>query len=148
MNLEDVRTILIPFLTEHAYTLYDLAYVTENGEKILRVLLNKKGGITLDDLTLVNEFLSNELDKYDQNDEAYMLEVSSMGAEALLRNREEIKEHIGEYVNIVTNEAKYEGVLLAFEDDVLSVKVNLKGRFKIFSVPYQKISKIRLAIKF
>ena len=42
----------------------------------------------------------------------------------------------------------YEGSLESFENGVLVVRVNLKGRFKNFEIPYENVRKIRNAVKF
>jgi len=42
-------------------------------------MLGEEGGISLDDLTEVNRFLSREMDNWDTGTDAYMLEVSSSG---------------------------------------------------------------------
>ena len=97
---------------------------------------------------MINNYLSDELDKLDIPYEEYMLEVSSPGAEMTLRNPEEVMEHVGEYININTGDKVYEGVMVSFVDNVVVIRVNLKGRFKNFEIPYDTIKKIRLAVKF
>ena len=148
MDLQRVKEILVPFLEENDFKLYDISFVYEAGMHILRILVNKKGGINIDELALINNFISDELDKIDDSNDEYMLEVSSPGAEMPLRNKEEVLEHVGSYVNVNTGDKVFEGTLLSFEEDVLVVRVNLKGRFKNFSIPYENVKKIRLAVKF
>lgn len=148
MNLEKVKEVLVPYLEENNFKLYDLEYVRESGMNILRVLVSKKDGINIDELAEINNYLSEELDKYPEFDFEYMLEVSSPGAEMPLRNREEVEDSVGKYVNINTGDKVYEGQLLSYQNDTLVVRVNLKGRFKNFEIPYENIKKIRLAVKF
>ena len=148
MNTEKVKEILVPYLENNGFKLYDVEYVRESGMNILRVLVSKKDGINIDELAEINNYLSDELDKYPEFDFEYMLEVSSPGAEMPLRNREEVLENVGKYVNVNTGDKVYEGQLLSFENDTLVVRVNLKGRFKNFPIPYESIKKIRLAVKF
>jgi ribosome maturation factor RimP len=148
LDLEKVREVLVPYLEQNNFKLYDLSFVYESGMHILRVLVSKKEGITIDELADINHYLSDELDKIDDSDLEYMLEVSSPGAEMPLRNQEEILDNVGKYVNINTGDKVFEGQLLSFENDVVVVRVNLKGRFKNFEIPYENIKKIRLAVKF
>jgi ribosome maturation factor RimP len=148
VNLEKVKEVLVPYLEENNFKLYDLEYVRESGMNILRVLVSKKDGINIDELAEINNYLSDELDKYPEFDFEYMLEVSSPGAEMPLRNREEVEDSVGKYVNINTGDKVYEGQLLSYLNDTLVVRVNLKGRFKNFEIPYENIKKIRLAVKF
>ena len=148
MNTKNIEDILIPYLEQNDFKLYEVTFVKEAGMNILRVLVNKKGGINIDELAEINNYLSDELDKLDIPYDEYMLEVSSPGAEAPLRNREEVLENVGQYININTGDKVYEGIMLSFENDIVVIRVNLKGRFKNFEVPYDSIKKIRLAVKF
>ena len=148
MDVRKVEEILLPYLTENNFKLYEVSFVREAGIKILRVLVNKTGGINIDELATINNYLSTALDEYDQDEDEYMLEVSSPGAEMELRNKEEVLEHVGDYIHINTGDKVYEGSFVSFVDDVVVVRVNLKGRFKNFEIPYESIKKIRLAVKF
>lgn len=148
MNLKLVEEILVPYLDECGFKLYEVSFVKEAGMHILRVLINKKGGINIDELAAVNNYLSDELDKMEVEYDEYMLEVSSPGAEMELRSLEEVAEHVGEYIHINTGDKVYEGSFVSFDNNIVVIRVNLKGRFKNFEVPYDSIKKIRLAVKF
>ena len=148
MNIKNIEDILLPYLEQNGFKLYEVDFVKEAGMNILRVLVNKKGGINIDELAEINNYLSDELDKLDIPYDEYMLEVSSPGAEMPLRNRDEVLENVGQYININTGDKVYEGTMLSFENDVVVIRVNLKGRFKNFEIPYDNIKKIRLAVKF
>ena len=148
MNTKNIEDILLPYLEQSGFKLYEVSFVKEAGMNILRVLVNKKGGINIDELAEINNYLSDELDKLDIPYDEYMLEVSSPGAEMPLRNRDEVLENVGQYININTGDKVYEGTMLSFENDIVVIRVNLKGRFKNFEVPYDSIKKIRLAVKF
>lgn len=148
MNVKNIEDILVPYLEANGFKLYEIGFVREAGMNILRVLVNKKGGINIDELADINNYLSDELDKLEIPYDEYMLEVSSPGAEMPLRSPEEVMEHIGEYININTGDTVYEGTMISFDNNVVVIRVNLKGRFKNFEVPYENIKKIRLAVKF
>ena len=148
MNTKMIEEILVPYLTENGFKLYEVSFVKEAGMNILRVLVNKSGGINIDELAEINNYLSDELDKVEIPYDEYMLEVSSPGAEMELRNREEVLESVGKYIHINTGDKVYEGTLVSFENDIVVIRVNLKGRFKNFEINYEAIKKIRLAVKF
>lgn len=147
MDLEKVREILKPYVEENELKLYDVKFTTEYGYKVLQVFLDKKGGIDTDTLALANEYLSEKLDSIDSDMGEYMLEVSSPGAEHPLRNEEEILEAIGEYIYIRTNTDIFEGYLNSFENNVLNIRINIKGRIKNVDVNYDDIKEIRLSVK-
>nr|MCR5231582.1 ribosome maturation factor RimP [Acholeplasmatales bacterium] len=119
----------------------------EFGYLILRVLLDKKGGIDLETLSLANEYLSERLDAYDMDMPEYMLEVSSPGAEKELRNQEEIVDSIGQYVHVEVENMVYEGILEDANSDNITLRINVKGRFKKQIIMINEVKLIRLAVK-
>ena len=147
MDINVCKEILEPFIKEHDLIFYDVSLVKEFGYLILRVLLDKKGGIDLETLSLANEYLSERIDKYDQDMPEYMLEVSSPGAEKELRNEDEINETIGQYVHVETNNMVYEGTLEESSLENIVLRINIKGRFKNQAILKNDIKLIRLAVK-
>lgn len=147
-DTSDVEKMIEPVLMKYNLYLYEVLWVKEYGYRMLRVSIDKKdGGIDSDTLAIVNEYLSKKLDEYDGDMPEYMLEVCSPGAERTLRNKEEIKESVGQYVNVKTINETFEGTLLSYEDDTLVVEINIKGRMKKVSIKETDIKKIRLAVK-
>ena len=143
MELKALRTLIETHVRKLEYELYDLEFVKERRSNILRVLIDKKTGIDIDDCVKVSEVISALLDETDPIQEDYSLEVSSPGAERKLRNREEIMNAIGRYVHIQSYDQTYEGELMSFEDDTVSIKI----RNKIQDINYLDITLIRMAIK-
>lgn len=147
MDLNIVKDIMLEYCEKNNLIYYDSKETKEYGYYVLQVMLDKKGGIDVDTLALANDYLSNKLDSINFSDSEYMLEVSSPGAEKELRNFDEVKENIGEYVHIKTKDMIYEGYLTEIVDDTLNVKINIKGRIKTVSIKYEDVKKIRLAVK-
>lgn len=147
MDLKIIDTILDSYLKERNLSLFDVELVKEFGYLILRVSIDKKGGIDVNELAEVNEYLSERLDKYDTDMPEYMLEVCSPGAEKPLRNLGEIEENIGSYIHIEVENMIYEGVLIALENENITIRINAKGRFKNVVLKYEDIKLIRLAVK-
>lgn len=147
MDLNIVKDIMLEYCEKNNLIYYDSKETKEYGYYVLQVMLDKKGGIDVDTLALANDYLSNKLDSINFSDSEYMLEVSSPGAEKELRNFDEVKENIGEYVHIKTKDMIYEGYLTEMVDDTLNVKINIKGRIKTVSIKYEDVKKIRLAVK-
>ena len=149
MDLNVIKEILDPFLKENNLLFYDSVLEKEDGNLFLRVYLDKKGGITIDELALANDYLSERIDKYDSDLPEYFLEVSSPGAEKVLRNLNEVKENIDAYIHVELPNMIYEGVLLEVLDDgTITMKINAKGRFKKVTFNYEEVNLIRLAVKF
>jgi ribosome maturation factor RimP len=147
MDLQITKTILEPFLKEHDLIFYDVELVKEFGYLILRVTLDKKGGIDVDTLGLANEYLSERIDKYDSDMPEYLLEVSSPVAEKVLSNDEEILESIGMYTHVEVENMIYEGELVEADPMSITLRINIKGRFKKMNIKKEEIKLIRLAVK-
>jgi len=126
------------------YHLYEIQYVNERRNNILRVTIDKNTGIDIDDCVKVSGAISAMLDETNPISDDYSLEVTSPGAERLLRDRVEIRQAVGRYVHVDTYEQKFEGDLIGFENDSLTLKV----RNKLVEIKYIDITLIRLAIKF
>lgn len=147
MDLKIIEQIFEPYLKENGLYLYDVEFVKEFGYNILRISIDKDGGIDIDDLSKANEYISVVIEKYDADLGEYMLEVSSPGAEKKLRNIDEVIDSIGLYVHIEIPNNIYEGYLESVVEDTVCVKINAKGRFKRVNIKYDEISLIRLAVK-
>lgn len=143
MDLKELKSMIEAKIKNLDYDLYDIEFVKERRNNILRVYIDNKNGIDIDDCVKASEVISLLLDETDPIQEDYSLEVSSPGAERKLRNREEVKKSIGRYVHIQTYEQSFEGELIGFEGDILSIKL----RNKIQDINYLDITLIRLAIK-
>ena len=145
---ERVEELIKDKIENIGYDLYDVEYAKEGPNYYLRIFIDSEKGIDLNDCEKVSNEINEKLDEADYIKEQYFLEVSSPGAEMELRNHEEVMEAVGKYININTGDKVYEGTMISFENDIVVIRVNLKGRFKNFEVPYESIKKIRLAVKF
>ena len=149
MNLDVVKDILNPFIEEHNLKFISSELVKEDGNLILRVIIDSpNGSIDIDTLASVNEYLSDRIDEYDKDLPEYFLEVSSPGAERELKSKEDIINSIDKYVHIEIENMIYEGYLIEVNDQDLVIRINMKGRFKNIKVDLSTIKLIRLAVKF
>jgi ribosome maturation factor RimP len=153
--VETVKQVVEPILEEHSFYLFDVEFVKENKSWYLRVYIDKKGGITIDDCVLVSDELSEKLDAMDPDPipQAYFLEVSSPGAERPLRNDEELQQAVGEYVHVslyqnLNGQKTFEGTLQSVDDESLTLQNDQWGKQDTLEIPRQLIAKSRLAIQF
>ena len=131
------------------YELVDVEYVKESGSYYLRVYIDKKAGITLDDCQSMSELLGEKLDKEDPIENAYYLEVSSPGLDRPLKNDRDLKRNLGKDIEIslykpLENKKKFEGNLKFFTEDKIVIKINDDE----MEIPRDAISVIKLALKF
>ena len=136
-----VEAYLLPLMEENNFELVDVEYVKEAGTCYLRAYIDKEGGITIDDLTLVNHELSDEMDKDDFIEESYILEVSSPGLLRPFKKPKDFMRNIGEDVEMklfspVTWEEKgkkysakeFVGVLKEYREDTETIVLSMDDR--------------------
>ena len=100
-NIEEkVENLLKQKIENLGYELYDVLYLKEGKDYTLRIVIDKKEGISLDDCEKVNNEINDILDEVDYIKDSYYLEVSSPGIERVLRKDWQLKKYIGETVRI------------------------------------------------
>lgn len=123
--------------------------VREQTGRILRVLLDKPGGITLDDCQYVAERLSRALDEEPPVEGPYSLEVSSPGIERPLVKRRDFERFAGSEVSVRVREAidgrrRFHGRLVGLEGDEVVLETDV-GRVVM---PLEAVTKAHLVVDF
>ena len=126
------------------YELYDVTYSKK--DKILQVLIDKN--MDLKEIESLSKKVSKIMDLYDEDMDEYILDVSSVGIERPIRDREELKEAVGSYIYVKTREDKIYGTLVSFDEDVLTLNVKDKNVTKELSLNYDDIKNVRYAVEF
>jgi len=107
----------------------DVIYRREPTGWVLRVLIDKEGGITVDDCSTLSRELGDMLDVKDISTHAYKLEVSSPGLNRPLRKEHDFKRFLGETVKITTSSdidgrKNFKGKLLEYRDGLIVLDVD------------------------
>jgi len=116
--MDDLTGALSPVLADLGLDLVDV----EVTGRVVRVLVDRDGGVDLDALASANKAVSAELDRLDPMPGRYTLEVSSPGVERRLRTPAHFARTIGETVTVRTHPGttevrRLQGVLAAADDD-------------------------------
>jgi ribosome maturation factor RimP len=119
---DQVREIVLPLLSTHEVELYDLDV---NGP-LVRVIVDREGGVDLAALAAVTRAVSRALDEADPIVHRYTLEVTSPGVERPLRTPEQFQRAVGEVVKIKTfpdvdGDRRVQGVLEAADERGITV---------------------------
>ena len=123
---EKVQALLKPIIEEKGYELYDVIYEKEAKDYYLRIFIDKKDGISIDDCEIVSNSISDILDEKDLIKEQYFLEVSSAGVERVLRSDEHLKKYLGQEVEVklfttVEKSKEHIGVLKDFDEKEITI---------------------------
>lgn len=149
--IDTTEKLVEPILQEKALELVDIEYVKEGPHWFLRVYIDKEGGVDITECGEVSEELSKKLDKEDPIKDPYYLEVASPGIERPLKTRKDFQNHLNHNVFIslyapMEGAKEFEGILKAFEDDIITIEYKVKTRTKSIQIPFNKVAKARLAV--
>lgn len=130
-----VWEIAAPVVVAEGLELVDVEYRRENRGTVLRLFLDREGGIGIDELTRASRQLSDVLDVHDVVPGEYVLECSSPGINRRLRLPEHFRRYVGERVRVKTTERpdgrrQIVGRLEAADDAGIEV-VDAQGSFRI-----------------
>ncbi len=133
---------------------YEIASVNYGGgkEKTLSIVLDRVSPISMEDIVAMSNLISDLLDQADPIESAYLLDVSSLGAEKPIA-LEKLPLYLGSYVNLhlstpYKGENILEGTLLRLEEGNLVLEMKDKARKIEASFPLDDVDKARLAIEF
>lgn len=147
---ERVELLLSPLISELGYRIWDVEYVKEGADWILRITIDSDDIITVDDCEKVSRAVNPVIDEADPIEGFYYLEVSSPGVERVLRRPEHFAACIGEAVEIrlfAPDEEKrksYTGILTEYKDG--EITIDSDGVIKV--IAQNKISKIQTVFDF
>lgn len=143
---KSLESLLEPVAEQHGFEL--VAVEQSGGRKtpVIRVMLDREGGIDLDAVCEANAWVSDAIDEADPISGPYLLEVSSPGVDRPLRKREDFVRFAGETATIKTKptgrpgRSAWTGTLVGLEDD--DVVLDVDG--DRVAVPFESVQKARL----
>ena len=97
---EKIRKMLEGPVAETGVIIDSITLEKEDNNLYLRIVIDKKDGIDLNDCEKVNNEIKDMIDEADYIKEQYFLEISSPGIERLLRKDWQLKKYIGEEVEV------------------------------------------------
>ena len=135
-----------PVAAECGCEVWDVEYVREAGQWFLRVYIDKPGGVSIDDCEAVSRALDPILDEEDPIPTSYVFEVSSAGAERVLKRPGDFERFTGEMVEVrhyqpVGGAKSHAGTLVSRTDDgTVTIAVNGEN----ISFPSAQVAQVRL----
>ena len=145
-----VWQIAEPIASELGVSLWDIRFLKEGADWFLRIILDKEGGVGIDDCEAFSRAIDKPLDELDPIEDAYTLDISSLGAEKPLAV-DKLPLYVGQYVSLhlshpYKGENILEGTLMEVTADTVTLKVKEKAKRALIHFPYADVDKARLAI--
>jgi ribosome maturation factor RimP len=140
-----VRELAEPVCVVEGMELVHLEYQRETGGRILRLYIDKPGGVTLDDCTQISSQLGDILDLKLETEVPYTLEISSPGLDRPISKLSDFEKFKGEMAKIkiarpINGRKNLKGIL----SGLVGSDIQLKTETDMVVIPYQDIIKARL----
>jgi len=134
----DIEGLIGPILERNLMELVDVVYRQEAGRWVLRVFIDKPGGVNLDDCAFISHQIEDLIEVEDVIPQRYFLEVSSPGLDRVLKKEADFHRFCGEKARIKTRAAlngrrNFKGRILRCEQGILELEGSEGERF-VFSL--------------
>jgi ribosome maturation factor RimP len=147
--LGKIKETVEPILESEGLELIDLEYRKEGLGWVLRIFMDKPGGVTLDDCAEMSRQLGDLIEVEELIPHAYTLEVSSPGLDRPLKTEKDFLRSVGKLIQLSTNlsvegRTFFRGILLEYQ---ASANLRLADSKKIWEIPASSVVKARLVFE-
>lgn len=147
--IERVHVLTLPVAESLGMELVDVVFRREGRGWVLRIYLDKAGGITLDNCQEASEQLSDLLDIENLIEHPYTLEVSSPGLDRVLKSPQDFLRFAGRLARIETavpidGQRRFHGRLEGYRDGMVVLR---QVRGPAVLIPLEAIAKARLEVE-
>lgn len=142
---EIVYELAKPIAESLGLTIWDVRFEKEGSTWILLVVIDKEGGVSIDDCEAMSRPLDKKLDEVDPIEQSYCLEVSSAGLERELTRDWHFDRCKGEQVCLklirpYNGGREFSGTLLGLENGAVSIQTEQdKYSFLLTEVAYVRL---------
>jgi ribosome maturation factor RimP len=144
-TIEQLQDIVLPLLQDYGFELVEIEFKPSGKRWLLRLYIDKEGGVTIADCQTVSREFGRILDVEDIIDYPYSLEVSSPGLTRPLKKWEDFLRNKGKMCRIVTKEQiegknEFMGTIVNSTEEL----VEIRGIIDVFTIPIYAIKKANL----
>ena len=147
-RLPAIQTLIEPILADREMELVELAYRPQGRQLLLRLLVDKVGGVTIQQCARVNQLIGEALEAADLIEESYFIEVSSPGLDRPLVTKRDFERALGEELQVDerledSRTRMLQGVLLAVQPEAIVLKMPSGN----ITIPLAQIRTAKKALK-
>ena len=133
--------------------IYDVEYVKEGSEWYLRCYIDKEEGVNINDCEAVSRALSDELDKVDFIEDAYILEVSSPGLGRQLKKDKHFQRSLLSEVDVkcykpINGSKDFTGIQKAIDENTLTLEMDSGKEKEDVTFNRKDIATVKLTLDF
>jgi len=125
---EQVLALVEPIAKEFGLEVLEVLYEKKYDGMNLTIVIDKDGGVTIDDCEKLHRAIDAPLDELDPIEGSYTLNVSSPGLDRPLKTERDYKRNLNKDISVklykpVNNKKTYEGALISYDNDTFTVKL-------------------------
>ena len=146
---EQVAAFAEPIVAQHGCSLWDVEYVREGSSYVLRLYIDKEGGVDISDCEAVSRAVDPILDEKDPIPGSYQFEVCSAGLERPLKRPGDFIRFLGSPVTVKLYRPhnglkELPGILRGYEDG----KVTIEAGKETITFEKSQVALVRLRVEF
>ena len=146
---DQVAAFAEPIVAEHGCSLWDVEYVREGSDYILRLYIDKEGGVDISDCEAISRAVDPILDEKDPIPGSYQLEVCSAGLERALKRPGDFQQFLGSPVTVKLYRPhnglkEIPGILRGYEDG----RVTIEAGKETIQFEKSQVALVRLRVEF
>lgn len=146
--IDRVRVIAVPILSNEGMELVEIQYRREGRGWVLRLIIDKEGGVTVDDCSHISQEVGKSLDVEDFILVPYALEISSPGLTRPLKNERDFIKYQNHLIRVKTfdpigNQRQFKGKLLGISEKRIEIEVD----GGVYQIPLSNVAKANLEIE-
>ena len=147
--IKQVADLIEPIFDGMGFELVDVEYLSKHGRWVLRLYVDKEGGVTIDDCARLSGEIGVLIDIKDVIKHEYVLEISSPGLNRPLKKERDFIWATGKRVKVrmvepVNGRRNFTGYLKNFEDGTLYVE----AEGSLVALPWIQVDKANLVYEF
>ena len=145
---QSVIELIEPGLLAKGLELVDVEFKKEGKNWVLRVFIDKEGGVTLEDCQKISSLVGDLIEVEEVIEPAYTMEVSSPGLNRVLKKEKDFIRFSGKKIGVqchapLNGRKKFTGILKDFKNQ--SIRLEVDGQLQI--IPINRVAKANLVIE-
>lgn len=125
---DQVFELVKPIAESFGLEVVEVVYEKRFDGMNLTIVIDKDGGVTIDDCEKLHRAIDAPLDELDPIDTAYILNVSSPGIDRPLKVERDYKRNLGKKISVKLykpqdGKKSYEGVLIEYTDETFTIRL-------------------------
>jgi len=146
MDTEYIKEVIEKDIERLGCKVWGLELFGRHSNQTLRIFIDNKEGISVEDCELVSKHVSKVLDTENDFSENYLLEVSSPGLDRKFFYKEQYKEFLNENLKVTFFDDLNKKTIKGQLEEVDEISIKLEVKDEIQEIPFSSIIKANLLI--